>query len=210
MRLRRDVGLLGLALLLAAAAAACSDDRDRTRSRGNPSATAPFQLASPTPGAQVRIVNGIRIGPGAASNIECRVGEPVDADPRWVVGTPLEIAPKYLPAGAVLRSINATECHSVNNAAGALYELPDAAGAAAAAGALTIGRAVGILSVPLALPVDAARPVTVAGRPAAYVPSSTGAPGRSALVIAEDWGVTILTSNALDEAELLRVGEGLY
>lgn len=156
---------------------------------------------------QVRIVNGIRIGPGAPGSIECRAGEPVDADPRWLVGTPLEITAWYLPAGSVLVAQHATECHSVNNAAGALYEVRDSSGGVVAT--LTIGRSVGTLSVPTSLPLDRSRPITVAGRPAALVPGGVG-DGRSMLIVAEDWGVTVLTGQGIDETELLRVAEGLY
>jgi hypothetical protein len=167
-----------------------------------------------------RMVNSIAVGPSVQimPSVTCQPGSPQWAPIDQAVGSPVAIAPKYLPPGTALGPARATLC---SNAAGqtivigadADYWIPPDVAHGDRGGAFSVSR--GFVSPPaatLSIPDERWSGGTIAGHPAAVArPILANGLGESAVVIASDGGViTIVQATGLTLENVLRIAEGLF
>ena len=173
-----------------------------------------------------KVVNGILVGPSAEprSGLCMDVGTaPQYVDPEKAVGTPLDIKPSYLPASVELTATSAVECDGTLVSLLKEYNVPPKATSTDpnvpplwAGGTLSVLRT---LSVTPAFYLDGAAdrigPTSVKDRPAALMrpvmPAGVDAGiGNAAVVIQEDFGLTVIQGTGLPLGEFEKIADGLY
>ena len=169
-------------------------------------------------------INGIRIGPDVTRTLNdispCResaneegIAELVDAVAAR--GTPLEVAPRYLPAGTSVFNEDqerAGRCGDVIITAGREYVTqPDVVGGRWSASIVIVRMVVSPPMTALSVAESRVRSATIAGRPAVIVdPFTADGFGDSAVVIREPWGITLIQANGLPTSEIVQIAESLY
>jgi hypothetical protein len=166
------------------------------------------------------VINGISVGPNSVRtggpcegipNDSAEINERPYSDAR---NTLLAIEPKYLPSGTReepnLRNV-AVFCRGEIAGTQRTYSVPADPNLPRFGGSLSILRSKGERAARISLPADDFSPGAIAGRPAVLIrPTTPEGVGSSAIVIAEDFGVTVLQASGLRLEELIRVAEGLY
>jgi len=158
------------------------------------------------------VLNGIRLYTGGGRNVERKNActgagpdaaqeVPMDA----IVGTPMEIAPSYLPANAKEQPPMwpPVGCNGIVTDVERWWVIPGK-------GNLFIARRQGEHAVASGSSADRVSAATVGGKPAVLVaPLTPDGYGQSLVIVAEDFGLTIVFADGLPLAETVKVAEGL-
>jgi hypothetical protein len=174
-------------------------------------------------------INGILVGPTAPEPDDgalCAGVTPQWVTPEGAAGTALDVNPAYLPDGVQLSpsaaAVEVVECSGTAISVIKYYDVPakysdDHEGVLLWSGAgFSIWR---MLSTRHAFPLDGAAermgPITIAGRagvlmrPVMPADVDVGV-GDGAIVIAEDFGLTVIQGGGLPLDEFIKIAEGLY
>lgn len=177
-------------------------------------------------------ISGILVGPDTGvepTSGLCgeKAAEPQYAPVERAVGTMLDINPAYLPEGVELSpsvtAVEVVECGGTVISVVKYYHVPDKFSGKDQTGDLlwsggefSIWR---MLSTRHAFPLDGAAdrigPISVKGRPGVLMrPVMPGGAdvgvGNAAIVIAEDFGLTVIQGSGLPLGEFVKIVEGLY
>jgi len=158
------------------------------------------------------VVNGIRLYPTGGGASE-RKDACSDAKPEEVqqvsmdaaAGTPMEIAPTYLPAGAEEQAATGppVACKGILTDVERWWVIPGK-------GSVLIGRRQGEQAIDVGASADRISPATVGGKRAVVVkPLTPAGYGYSMIVVAEDFGLTIVGVDGLPMEETVKIAEGL-
>jgi hypothetical protein len=175
-------------------------------------------------------INGILVGPTAPEPDDgglCAGVTPQWVTPERAAGTVVDVNPAYLPEGVGLSgppelAIEVVECSGTAISVIKYYDVPAKYSDQHEGVLLWSGGGFSIwrmLSTTDAFPLFGAAermgPITVAGRPAVLMRPVTPADvdvgvGDGAIVIAEDFGLTVIQGGALPLDEFIKIAEGLY
>lgn len=163
-------------------------------------------------------INGITVGPTAKHVTEpvCVPGSTQEAALDRAAGSPVMIAPKYLPVGTVAGVASAMICPgssgtSVAIAAYRAYSITPDPASGRRGGVIHISRWRGEPSASVPIPAERWFAGTISGHPAAIAgPQLPIGFGESAVVVHANGVVTMVQSSGLTLDEIRRVAEGLY
>lgn len=176
----------------------------------------PYLQADQAKERRDQVVNGITVGPTAAQRSpQCAVDSVESATLDDAAGTPLAIAPKYVPVWTERGPSHAATCQiagaRVIASSDQLFMVDPNTARGSRGGRFSIVRFRGDPSVALGIPAERWEPRTVAGRPAAVAnPILANGLGESAVVVDADGIVTKVQAFNLPLDEVLRIAEGLY
>jgi len=158
------------------------------------------------------VLSGIRLYTGGGKDVErknaCSDAKPEEVqhlDMSAVVGTPMEIDPSYLPASAEEQPTMwpPVACKGIVTDVERWWVIPGK-------GNLFIARRQGEQAVASSSSADRVSAGTVGGKPAVLVaPLTPEGYGQSVVIIAEDFGLTIVFADGLPLDETVKVAEGL-
>jgi hypothetical protein len=164
-----------------------------------------------------QVIAGIKIGPRLVPRGGPCEGTPSSAPNTGPIseaqtsGTPLEVSPKFLPPGTEKLWTLAGECRGTLASVEVQLFVPADIPSGRFGGALNIFRFRGELEFGLDLPAERMAEGKIAGRPAVLVsPITDSGFGESAVVIQEDFGLTVIRATGVRLQELIQIGESLY
>ena len=176
-------------------------------------------------------INGILVGPTAAGPDYSGLCTEPGVTPQWVgpeiaVGAVVDVNPAYLPEGVELSwpwmPADVTECDGTvvsvlkEYHVSAKYSDQHTGVLLWSGGGFSIWRMLStIRAFPLSGAAERMGPISIAGRPAvlmrAVMPGGVDiGMGHMAIVIAEDFGLTVLQGDGLPLEEFIKIAEGLY
>jgi hypothetical protein len=180
-------------------------------------------------------INGILVGPGgpgeSGAGLESQTGLCTGVTPQWVgpeeaAGTVVDFNPSYLPEGVGTTGAEqeeVVECGGTAISVLKYYNVPakfsgeDQTGYMLwSGGSFSIWRMLATRrSFPLMGAAERMGPISIAGRPGVLMrPIMPGGAdvgfGDLAIVIAEDFGLTVIQGGGLPLAEFIKIAEGLY
>lgn len=178
----------------------------------------PYLEAARKKPALNQTINGILVGPSAehVPGFICKPGTPHEVPLQEAAGTPVMIAPQYLPAGTTQSAGWATACETVSGekmivSADVDYSVPSDQRAGRRGGVVTISRWFGEPSATVAIPAERWFSGTVAGHQAAIArPILPNGLGESAVVVYANGVITKVQAAWLPLEEARRIAEGLY
>jgi hypothetical protein len=158
------------------------------------------------------VLNGIRLYPSDAKDIPapkwaCSNSSSDDVqhpDISAVAGTPLEIIPTYLPAGAeetIPAAYPPTVCKGTVAHVEREWIIPN--------GDFFIDRYQGEHAFSVDAPAQRILAATIRGRPAVVVKPLVEGYDRSTVIVAEDFGFTVVSGFGLSTEETIKIAEGL-
>ena len=166
-------------------------------------------------------INGITVGPTSSrrggpceglSGTSAEVSSgPYDRDRAGQ----LRIEPKYLPAGTLTSDgvllQGLVVCRGVPASTSRLFEVPADRSTGRFGGPIVIARYVGEPYALISEPAERFQPGLIGDRKAVFVkPITIDGLGKSAVVVAESFGLTVIEAQGLSLAEVVKVAEGLY
>lgn len=157
------------------------------------------------------VVNGIRLShpddlPAAQRELEC-VGDPRYLPIDAASGSPLDIIPTYLPEGAYAHpegsSASAVVCDNGVISVTRTYIWPPVAD-------FQVGRVQGEHAFTIDASAERVEAGTISGKKAVFVkPVTPEGIGESMVIVAEDFGLTVIYGYMAPMQELIKIAEGL-
>jgi hypothetical protein len=160
---------------------------------------------------------GVRVGPQRVPKVgSCDAVGPTSprtgpVSESQTKGSPLEVSPTYLPSGTEKLWILAGECGGVLASVEVQYFVPADVPAGRFGGHLNIYRFRGEPEFTLTHSAERVSVGEVKGRPAVLAsPITDDGFGDSAVIVREDFGLTVIRASGITMDEVLKIAEGLY